>query len=82
MTGDPIQHTRNVAGNWLYPTAPCPACQQAHYGWSYPVTYTFSSTPQRLSDEDIERIAKRLSELINSKPGRVSALPRRVSKAK
>lgn len=63
MSGDPVQHTC-VPSSWGHtPSYPCPACHP--YGWPA-TTYTFTSagSVQRISDEDVERIARRVAELL------------------
>lgn len=78
-TGDPPMHTCTLANNWGQASRPCPACAAlCSYPVSAPVTYQpaafgadgpWTEHPDRsLSDANIERIAKRVAELLKEKP--------------
>lgn len=62
-TGDPVQHT--CCGGWwgIGPPPPCLACTATR-----PFNHFAPLAALRLSDDDVERIAQRVAELLKGAP--------------
>lgn len=63
MAGDPVYW--NPATGWQqWPAAPSVCCAPQPTFQSFACTATWPPAPPRFSDEDVERIAKRVAELL------------------
>jgi hypothetical protein len=64
VTGDP---SCPRCGSFRLPGSICPCWQQPAPGWTPPTFPTFTAPP-RLSDEDVDRIARRVVEMLREAP--------------
>jgi hypothetical protein len=68
VTGDPQFCTCPVAWLGIYPPPPCPSCRERNMASGWNVPYQAPGLPAQLSDDDIDRIAERVAELIGAIP--------------